>query len=375
MIDGGEAATYTSNDRIVLGSSFEALPLREQIGVLGHHILHIALRHEFQMQLLKTRFGSGFDAWLHNLCSDAIINECLHRGGIALPRPAVLLSELLEQSQMTPIDPARDILAQWEVDRLYRLLLAEKENTQAYAAKMQFREDIRPRHAALKTDRDAGVWRAHLIRAAQSAGSAGRGIGPILRLLADITVSRIPWEQHLRQLLAKALNHHPRRSYRRPRSAWIAAEAQARETRRPHPVFEPAQRRDGVRPRLVIAIDASGSVEGDMLSLFAGEVIGITNRTNAETHLLCFDEDVFAHKRLSALNGRDAFAGLPLRRGGGTSFVDVLHKADALDPSMIVVLTDLMGAFGPKPKAPVLWATPVAAITAPPFGSVLELMR
>lgn len=375
IVDATGEETFTSGDTIRIGADFERLPLREQIGVLGHHVMHVALRHEYRMQVLKSRYGAAFDPVLHNLCSDAILNECLTRGGLAVPRPAILLSDILARTDLPGIDPAQDVLSQWDTDRLYLALRRIGFRAGTLVDESNFQTDIHPVDAPLKADRKAGEWRAHLIRAAQSAGSMGRGIGTILRYLADIRHSATPWEQQLRGLLAKALNPDPHKSYRRPRSAWIAADALARHKNSPAPVFEPALQRAALRPRLVIAVDASGSVETDTLALFAGEVIGISNKTGAETHLLCFDEDVFAQKELTSLNARSAFSDVPLRRDGGTSFIDVLSKADALSPSIIVVLTDLLGAFGKPPQAPVLWATPVQATVAPPFGRVLELTR
>lgn len=377
MQDAAGDETFTSNDVIHIGAGFTELPLREQIGLLGHHVLHVALRHEFRMQSMQQRFGAAFDARTHNLCSDAIINECLVRGGHSVTRPAVLLKQLLTHTSAGGLDPAQDVLGQWDVDRLYvqTRQSTARDALAGYNTAAAFNQDIYPFQIPLKADRDAGVWRAHLVRAARSAGAAGRGIGQVLHHLSDATVSRTPWEHHLRRLLAKATSHHPRRSYRRPRSAWIAADAHARHTGGPHPVFEPAVIRQGTQPRLVVAVDASGSVANDTLAVFAGEIIGITNKTNAETHLLCFDEEVFAHRRVTGVNARSAFQGLPLRRDGGTSFIDVLSKADALNPSLIIVLTDMRGAFGPRPSAPVLWATPVPAVATPPFGGMLELVR
>lgn len=375
IVDAEGADTFIAADTIRIGSTFVQMPLREQIGVLSHHVMHIALRHEYRMQELKARYGDSFDPVLHNLCSDSILNECLTRGGHALPRPAPLLSDLLRQADLPGVDPAQDLLRAWDADRLYLALRRAHVNVATLMDDTAFRPDIYPNDAPLKADRHAGAWRAHLIRAARSAGSMGRGIGHLLRHIADTRPGQTPWEQRLRGLLAKALSHEPKRTYRRPRSAWIAADALARQTGGPDPAFEPGLLRHALRPRLVVALDASGSVDQETLALFSGEVISLSHKSGAETHLMCFDEAVFAHKKLSALTARSAFAGLPLHRDGGTSFIDVLAQADALDPSLIVVLTDLLGAFGPKPKAPVLWASPVGVATPPPFGAVLELTR
>lgn len=379
MQDGAVDRTYISGDVIHVGAAFPGLPLREQIGLLGHHILHIALRHEYRMQTMRDRFGASFDAGLHNLCSDAVLNECLVRGGHAIPRPSVLLRDLCDLAETEAIDPTVDILSQWDVDKLYFRLKHAPASTvdglAAYSDEVDFSRDVFMQDATLKTDRNAGDWRAHLIRAAQGAGAAGRGVGKHLRHLADISVSRTPWEHHLRRLLAKAVSQDPRRSYRRPRSKWIAADAEARRYNGPTPVFEPAEMRNTLRPRLVIGLDASSSVSTDVLSMFAAEIIGITQKSNAETHVLVFDDEVFAHRKIEAPNARAAFENMPFRRDGGTSFIDVLDKADALAPSLVVIMTDLAGSFGRQPSAPVLWAATAATDTRPPFGQVLELER
>jgi hypothetical protein len=89
--------------------------------------------------------------------------------------------------------------------------------------------------------------------------------------------------------------------------------------------------------------------------------------------VLGFDEVVYAHDVLRAAHGDKASGNWTVRRAGGTSFVDVLARADALDPSAIVLLTDLDGPIGPAPKRPVIWACCAAARITPPFGQILDL--
>jgi len=62
-----------------------------------------------------------------------------------------------------------------------------------------------------------------------------------------------------------------------------------------------------------------------------------------------------------------------MRRGGGTSFVDLLAQAARVRPSIAVILTDLDGPFGPKPPFPVIWAIPQTDTPRPPFGKVLSM--
>lgn len=378
-VDAQDAGTVTSGDVICVGTAFDRLPLQEQIGVLGHHILHIALRHEVRMLDLQGRFAGQFSGQTYTLCADAIINECLIRGGHALPRPAVLLGDLVARVMPEEEPAAHDPLAVWDLERLYlRLARADAPGIarqMAYAAETAFQPDIRPDLPDPDQKQAQAEWHAHLLRARQAGGSSGRGIGAALRHLSDITTSRTPWEQHLRRLLARALAPHPRRSYRRPRSAWIAREAEAVSTGTARPAFEPANQRQSLRPRLVIGIDSSGSVTPDIMAVFAGEVIGITRKSGAETHILCFDDEVYAQRKLTGSDPRGIFQTLPFRRDGGTSFIDLMAQADRLEPSLVVVLTDTLGAFGTAPKARVIWASPRPVARVPPFGEVLDLTR
>jgi predicted metal-dependent peptidase len=146
-------------------------------------------------------------------------------------------------------------------------------------------------------------------------------------------------------------------------------------TGKPRPAFEPALQRIGHRPRIVVAVDTSGSISSTTLALFASEINGITRKTNAETHILCFDEEVYAHHETTPLTLPNVFEGLTFRRGGGTSFARVLRRADALSPSVIVMLTDGEGHFGQAPAERVIWASPRPLRTAPPFGDCVELVR
>lgn len=366
--------TRTEGGAILIGEAFEGLPLREQVGLLGHHVLHAAFRHDARMAAMAARLGGAFDRRLYNLAADAVTNSILEAGGHAPPRPAVTLAGLLAASR---IDEPAD-LAAWDVDRLYVALAALSSDGAAgrdgYMKAKAFRPDLEPGEGATPEE-GQGAWRSRLARAASGAGAAGRGIGPLLARLAGAADAGTPWELRLRRLLALATSSAPRVSHRRPRRGWIAAEAEARRRGGPRPVFEPGTARDGRRPRIVVGVDSSGSVADDQLALFAAEVAGVARRTGAETHALLFDDEVYARIEVAEGDLRGALDGAEVRRGGGTAFVDVIEKAAALDPSIIVVLTDLDGAFGPPPRRRVVWATPLPTWAAPPFGEVLSLAR
>lgn len=367
--------TRTRGQTILIGEGFAALPLREQIGLLGHHILHVALRHAARMDGMRRRLGKSFADQTYNLATDALVNEVLERAGHALPRPAITLTTLLSEVLQQDTEHA---LGRWDAERLYMALVnldgAGRTRREAYERKAAFRPDIEGEGQEDANDA-AAAWQIQITQALQAPGASGRGIGAVLGRVLDLPRVETPWEVHLRRLLAKAMVDTPRQSYRRPRSGWIAAEAEARLSQGPTPVFEPGQARNRKRPRIVVGLDSSGSVSDLVLSLFVAEVAGIARRSGAETHLLYFDETVYHHAVLSPGQCENALTSADVRRDGGTSFHDVMDEARRIDPSFVVILTDLDGPFGPPPPFDVVWATPCASWSVPPFGKVLSLAR
>jgi predicted metal-dependent peptidase len=130
------------------------------------------------------------------------------------------------------------------------------------------------------------------------------------------------------------------------------------------------------RKRVAVGIDVSGSISTPLLRRFASEIAAIGKRTGAELHVLVFDTAVRSHRKLAGVDFSAEVLALDFARGGGTSFVEVVDRAAALDPSIVVILTDLYGPFGAAPRGvPVLWCvsddggSPKPA----PFGRTLRL--
>ncbi|SHH75501.1 vWA domain-containing protein [Marivita hallyeonensis] len=368
--------TCTQGDTILYGPEFEALSVPEQIGLAAHHVLHVALRHSARQTEMASRLGRKFKPLLYNLASDAIVNEALLNGNHALPRPAVRAKELIEL--LPGLDTvAPDILGDWDTDRLYHALARPRDGDPSetnpaiedYLLKRRFAPDLT---AEGTYESQSDVWSSRVDQALDMGRSGGIGIGVSLARFADLPQSRTPWELRLRRLLLKAASDVPRVSHRRPSSRWIASDAQARQSGTRTPAFEPGMTRDIRRPRLAIALDTSSSVTDRQLDLFASEAVGIQRRTTAELHLLAFDTEVHTHQRF---DHADDLTRIDMRRGGGTSFDPVIAKAGQLDPSLLIVLTDLEAPLGPQPGFPVIWAVPSAVTRAPSFGTVLSMQH
>ncbi len=374
--DAKPLPAWSDGTTIRYGAGFEAHSLPEQIGLAAHHILHVAFRHAARREAMGLRLGDTHDAALFNMASDAVLNEALIRAGYVMPRPCVVLTDLLREA-LGEVTGAEDALARWDAERLYVRLMAvdgkgknrdAAEKARAFAARRGFAEDLDG--GAPEEGEDAGEWQERVTRAVEAGRIAGRGIGVIGHRLADLPETRVPWETVLRRLVTKAVTELPRRSFRRPTGRWLALDAAGEAL-----PFEPSTARNARAPRVAIGIDSSSSVDETRLKLFATQVAGIARRTGAETHVLVFDEAVRERRVMKAGTWDRAVTGLAFSRDGGTDFGPVLAEADRLEPAVIVMLTDLDAPLPARPRAPVIWAVPEDPPAAPDWGRVVSLAR
>ena len=369
-------ATRTTGTTITYGPDFAALLPHEQQGLAAHHILHVALRHSARLADLAARHGDAFRSDLYNLAADALVNTVLEASDHALPRPAVTLSGLAAAGLPPDADPTG-----WDVERLYFALLPRTgedgdraDRISAYARKHGFSPDIAPaKGAAGDAAEEAARWRQHLTRAAEAGRAAGRGIGAALLRLTDLPEPATPWPVILRRLLSRAVLQQRKPDPRRPARRWIAASAAATWHGTMQPAFQPGTAARTDTPRIVVALDASGSIDDARLALFWAEVTGIARRLSVELHLAVFDDGLRHTALIPPHQTRLALPELP--RGGGTAFAPVIAHATALSASALVVLTDLDGETGLAPRLPVIWAVPDAHGLTAPFGRLIDLSR
>lgn len=367
----GPVRTHTKGDTIYYGAEFPLLPISEQIGLLAHHVLHVALRHSQRRADMGTRMSDSFQAELYDLACDALVNEVLIQAKHALPRPAVRAADLVA---LLPADKRpTNVVAEWDCERLYLEMSSSApamgrdtgEAVRNYARRQSFESDLSDDSAE---QQEADLWAGRIEQALSTGRGAGTGIGTVLAQFGDLPRAEIPWEIRLRRLMKKALTQHPRRNHRRPERAWLAREAWARLDGGPQPVFQPGLTRDTTQPRIVIGIDTSSSITQVELGLFASEALSLSRQSGAEVHLLGFDTEVHFRGRL---DHRQSFVEVEMRRDGGTDYEAVLTEAQSLDPSLIVMLTDLDAAMTFVPSAPIIWVAATQRGQTPPVGDVI----
>ncbi len=123
----------------------------------------------------------------------------------------------------------------------------------------------------------------------------------------------------------------------------------------------------GVRfaPRLVLAIDASGSCVAHLAGFLAELRATLSSVGSDAVRVLVFDAAVHTDVLLASADAVDALA---IHGGGGTDFRPVMDRLMASDPpDGLVILTDGLGrAPSTPPPFPILWVlTPLGRTPAP----------
>lgn len=202
-------------------------------------------------------------------------------------------------------------------------------------------------------------WKAAVAEAAEAARRMGRLPAGVERWLGDIMQPKLDWRQILSRATYKAL-HTASTSWRRPaRRSWAAG------------VYLPTWDREG--RDATVALDTSGSIGPAELARFGSETEEIIKQAGGNVRVFCCDAEVATEVDVSSVKD------VPIRGGGGTSFVPVFQRlAEQRErrTAMLIYFTDLMGSFPSEaPPYPVIWAVPDDLrnhnLKEPPFGSVL----
>ncbi|MEA3497877.1 MAG: VWA-like domain-containing protein [Campylobacterota bacterium] len=129
----------------------------------------------------------------------------------------------------------------------------------------------------------------------------------------------------------------------------------------------------GTKVKLVIAIDSSGSINNELLSLFLSETESILNQfENFEIDLLIADAKVHQHHILYPGDELE----YSVKGGGGTNFDETFQYIyeNINDVTLMLYFTDGLGKFPiDEPSYDIVWVMPNEGQTVP-FGRVIELL-
>lgn len=204
-------------------------------------------------------------------------------------------------------------------------------------------------------------WKRAVASAAAAAKAAGRLPGAIETFVNNLLEPTIPWQEHLRKTLTKAIG--------RDSNTWSKLHRRRYVTQG---VIMPGYTGFGAG-HVVIAIDTSGSVSDHELVVFLSELQAILDDCQpARVDMLAIDTRVTNHVELYA--GDSLVDTRPALKGrGGTEFwpaFDWVEKQGFV-PAALVYFTDMGGAFPEPPDYPVVWASSTGGEA--PFGETIHV--
>jgi hypothetical protein len=404
-VDGDDPVVFTDGRTVFYRPDFDELTLPEQTGWVAHQVLHIALRHAPREAELRQRLGD-VDARLFNLCADAIVNSALaHLRWLQLPPRAPTLEGVLAEVLGEPVPAGESALLDWDVERLYAAIddrrpasSSQRQGKDRSKGQRTSKGEGQPAPSGPRPDgpraarlRALGAGTASDLKPGKSESErpeteaeasrewgerlqrahAGDGAHSMLRtLLADLPRVRTPWEQVLRRQAAHALSQRPGLSWSRPTRSWLANQGRTASGRRLP--WAPGTTASQAVPKLVLVLDASGSIDDALLARFARELQALSRRLEAAVVLVVGDTAVRDVRQFKP--GQSDLGTLKFPQGGGTDFAPLIEEAVRHRPDLIVVLTDLDGPAGAAPRCPVLWAVPeTRRLPTAPFGRLLVL--
>ncbi|MBO0780253.1 MAG: hypothetical protein J2P37_15620 [Ktedonobacteraceae bacterium] len=328
-------AATDGRDVFINEQFWRKLKPRERLGIMAHEVLHAALLH-------VPRRGSR-EPLLWNIAADVVVNGMiLALDGFALPDGHVRDKNLEHLS----------------VEEIYHLLQSQLKDLPV----LKFGDLLLPADGVGEDDTALSqYWRHALNQARAVQETVGQGTLPagILRELTSLSPAQLDWRSYLWRFLVQTPTDF--QGYdRRFIGQGLYLEALSGES-----------------VHVYVAVDTSGSIGQQEMSLFLSEVTGILNAYPHITASLYYvDAACSGPYPLSAADNLPQPVG-----GGGTDFrpfFDAVEKEQAdLHPTLYIYLTDGYGTFPDQPPAqPVLWVlTPGGiAIDEVPFGEAVRLI-
>ena len=180
---------------------------------------------------------------------------------------------------------------------------------------------------------------------------AGKMKGNVPRGIDELLHPKVDWKEALRMFIKTSMRGGDKSTWRRPNRRYLGVDIVM-----PSTISEKAE-------TFVIGADASGSIFGQTMSQFMGEIKSICDDVAPETvELLYWDSHVVARETYRGAEVENLINTTKPRGGGGTQpeCVPIYLEAERIEPQCIIMLTD--GEFygdawheWNRTNAPVLW--------------------
>lgn len=316
---------------------YNGMTTSEQVAILKHELMHVLLGH-----VHKRGTAYKINHQLANVAMDCAINQHIE----GLPTTAITLKVMQEN---------------------YGLSMKSNQTFEYYFDAI--RESPNVQHVEDTTGHDFGDGAmdemgstqasAAIAKAAQDAMRASKGNVPqhLQQALGDLLKpAKVPWERHLRNLIASAPIVEKRNT--------------RKKVHRRFDLEQPGKKKKR-KPKIAVCVDSSGSVSNEAFNAFIVEAIGIS-KSCAVMWLLDADSEV---QHVKKITGKAKPSELNKRHGnGGTAYQPAITKAMSLKVDIIIYFGDMDSADHPtNPRIPFIWARVGSQEPPGKFGHVVDV--
>ena len=197
-----------------------------------------------------------------------------------------------------------------------------------------------------------------VMAAAAASDGAGNLPAGVKRLIQDMTAPKMNWRELLRMQLESTIKSD---------FTWMRASRRGWHM----DAVMPGMKNDELID-IAIGIDASGSIDNQMLRDFLAETQGIMDQFQSyKIHIFTFDTGVYNPQQYNSDN-LDAICDYEVKGGGGTDFDAIFNylKEEQIEPKRLVVFTDgyPFGSWGDENYTDTVWIIHGNTTVVPPWG-------
>jgi predicted metal-dependent peptidase len=197
-----------------------------------------------------------------------------------------------------------------------------------------------------------------VMAAAAASDGAGNLPAGVRRLIQDMTAPKLNWRELLRMQLESTIKSD---------FTWMRASRRGWHM----DAVMPGMKNDELID-IAIGIDASGSIDNNMLRDFLAETQGIMDQFQSyKIHIFTFDTAVYNPAQYNSEN-LDTMCDYEVKGGGGTDFDAIFNylKEEQIEPRRLVVFTDgyPFGSWGDESYADTVWIIHGNTTVTPPWG-------
>ena len=318
----------TDGLNVIYGTQFiSSLSDPELRFVILHEAMHKSLRHLTTWRHLWKKNPQRANAACDYVINLMLVDSCTD-GFIAMPKVGLL------DRKYTGMDAGE----------VFRLMEEEGDGGNGHG----FDEHEWDKAAERSKEKEEAL-EGEIAEALRQGGMLnGKLGGNLARAIGEVLAPKVNWSAELWEFVTSLCKGHDMSTWRRPHRRSIDSG-----------IYTPSTYSESVG-RLVVGVDTSGSISGEFINRFLGEVTGICKAVNPEVlDLLYWDSHVAAHEKYGEGQYDMLASSTKPKGGGGTSpsCVSRYLQENAIKPECVVMLTDgyVGNDWGAQWPCPVLW--------------------